>query len=228
MQQPYQLIVFDWDGTLMDSIQRIVSSMQATARQLALPVPTAEAVKAIIGLSLQPAIERLFGRLSAPTYQQFLEYYRDQYVTLDPTPTPVFDGVPELLESLRAQGYLLAVATGKARRGLDRVLAESQLGDFFVATRCADESASKPNPQMLHELMQITGVTAARTLMIGDSDHDLSMAKAAEVDALAVSFGALGLQDVAQYQCHPVLHSWYDFPDFLAQRAQQSVALVSE
>ncbi|RUO73992.1 HAD family hydrolase [Pseudidiomarina sediminum] len=227
MQQPYQLIVFDWDGTLMDSIGRIVSSMQATARQLALPVPATDAVKGIIGLSLAPAIERLFGQLAAPTYAKFLDVYRDQYVTLDTTPTPLFDGVPELLDDLRGQGYLLAVATGKARRGLDRVMTESQLHEVFVATRCADESASKPNPQMLHEIMQATGVTPQQTLMIGDSDHDLAMARAANVDALAVSFGALELTSHSHYQQHPVLHSWHDFPQFLAQRTTERCVVPS-
>ena len=217
MTKPYELLIFDWDGTLMDSIGRIVSSMQATATALQLPVPQAAAVRDIIGLSLEPAIGRLFGKLPAPQYEQFLETYRAQYVELDTTPTPLFAGVREMLNELSAQGYQLAVATGKARRGLDRVLQESELTDLFTITRCADESRSKPDPHMLHEIMTHTGVAQSATLMIGDSMHDLRMAQAAGVDALGVDFGAHSAELLLTCEPRAVLSDWSQLDSFLQQ-----------
>lgn len=222
MIKNYQLIIFDWDGTLMDSIGRIVSSMQATAAALKLPVPQAGAVRDIIGLSLEPAIGQLFGQLSAPQYAQFLAKYRSQYVELDTTPTPLFTGVRTMLDELRAQGYQLAVATGKARRGLDRVLQESGLEDVFRITRCADESRSKPDPQMLHEIMAHTGVEQRSTLMIGDSIHDLRMARAAGVDALGVDFGAHSAELLLTCEPQGILSDWSQLATFLQQDKQRS------
>lgn len=218
MAKDYQLIIFDWDGTLMDSIGRIVSSMQATAATLQLPIPLAEAVRDIIGLSLKPAIGRLFGELSAADYERFLQVYRDQYVDLDTTPTPLYVGVRSMLNELSLRGYQLAVATGKARRGLDRVLLESELQDAFRITRCADESRSKPEPHMLHEIMAYTGVSAAATLMIGDSIHDLKMAQAAGVDALGVDFGAHSAEQLLPYQPQQILSDWSQLFTYLEER----------
>lgn len=206
----------------MDSIGRIVSSMRATAAALQLPVPVAEAVKDIIGLSLEPAIGRLFGKLSSTDYERFLQVYRDQYVELDTTPTPLFPGVREMLADLKQQGYQLAVATGKARRGLDRVLAESELGDLFTITRCADESRSKPDPQMIYDIMAATDVSAGKTLMIGDSIHDLRMAQAAEVDAVGVDFGAHSAAQLMDYQPQHILSDWTHFTDFLQRHKARS------
>ncbi|RUO60363.1 HAD-IIIA family hydrolase [Pseudidiomarina insulisalsae] len=215
----YRLIIFDWDGTLMDSIGRIVSAMRATATTQQLPVPSVQAVRDIIGLSLEPAIERLFGRLTSDQHAAFLAQYRDQYVDLDPTPTPLFPGVETMLHNLREQGYLLAIATGKARRGLDRVLTETALQDVFHFTRCADESISKPHPQMLHELMAAAQCSADETLMIGDSVHDLKMARAAKVDALGVDFGTHEALLLQQHQPLAVLSSWQQLNDYLPLRA---------
>ncbi|WP_241967809.1 HAD-IA family hydrolase [Pseudidiomarina homiensis] len=222
MAKDYQLIIFDWDGTLMDSIGRIVSSMQATAKALQLPVPLAEAVRDIIGLSLEPAIGRLFGNLSTADYERFLQVYRDQYVELDTTPTPLFTGVRSMLTELSQRGYQLAVATGKARRGLDRVLVESELQDFFSVTRCADETRSKPEPHMLHEIMACTGVSAAATLMIGDSIHDLKMAQAAGVDALGVDFGAHSSAQLLPYQPRHILSDWSQLLAYLDEQNVRS------
>lgn len=222
VSKAYDLIIFDWDGTLMDSIGRIVSSMQATAATLRLPVPSAEAVRDIIGLSLEPAIGRLFGQLAAHDYARFLEVYRDQYVELNTTPTPLFGGVREMLGELSQQGYQLAVATGKARRGLDRVLQESDLQDAFVITRCADESRSKPDPQMLHEIMAHTKIPQARTLMVGDSIHDLTMASAAGVDGLGVDFGAHSAERLSACEPQTVLSHWSELSGFLTRQQERS------
>lgn len=186
----YKLIIFDWDGTLMDSVGRIVSSMQHTAHILDLQVPSEQAVRDIIGISLFPAIERLFGRLEGPLLERFMQVYRQQYVHDDPTPSPLFAGAHELLSSLRAQGFQLAVATGKARHGLERVWRETNSGHYFDFSCCADESESKPSPKMLYELTQQAGVSVQQALMVGDSIHDMQMARRANMVAVGVSFGA--------------------------------------
>ena len=183
-----QLVVFDWDGTLMDSTGRIVSAMQTTARNLQLPVPTEIDVKGIIGLSLDECYRRLFPDVN--DHDWITKEYRYQYVEGDQTPTPLFEGAMETLEHLKNQGHLLAVATGKARYGLDRVLSESGLGHLFDVTIASDEARGKPDPDMLHKLLQHTGASPNDALMVGDTTYDLQMARSAGMDSIAVSFGA--------------------------------------
>lgn len=183
----------------MDSVGRIVSSMQVTAQQLQWQIPTVAAVKDIIGISLDQAAARLFGPLTDAQYEQFMTVYRQQYVTDDPTPTPLFDGVRELLQQLHQQGYTLAVATGKARHGLERVWSEVQLQDLFHASRCADETDSKPNPQMLLELLDETGFHVTEAVMVGDSIHDMQMAQSIQMARIGVSFGAHEPQRLQQF-----------------------------
>lgn len=185
----HKLVIFDWDGTLMDSGARIVSAMQTSAHRAGLPVPSAEAVKDIIGISLQPAMQRLFGELPHAQARILLDCYREEYVERDPTPTPMFEGAIELLASLKAQGILLAVATGKARRGLTRVWQETRTGHYFVASRCGDETASKPHPQMLSEILQETQIQAHEAVMVGDTVYDMQMAQQLNMDRIAVSHG---------------------------------------
>ncbi|RUO79418.1 HAD-IA family hydrolase [Pseudidiomarina taiwanensis] len=189
MRLKYALVVFDWDGTLMDSIGRIISSMQACARQLKLPVPSEQAVKDVIGLSLEPAIAGLFGRLTEQQHAAFLQAYKHEYVVANQTPTPLFNETLPLLHELRQAGATLAVATGKARPGLDRVLTEHCLEDYFAVTRCAGETRSKPDPQMLQEIMAHSGMTSAQTVLVGDSVHDLAMAANAGVASIGVTHG---------------------------------------
>lgn len=184
-----RLIVFDWDGTLMDSIGRIVSSMQNTAQHAGLPVPTDVSIRDIIGLSLEPAIERLFGVLNSTQMNGFLARYRDEYVDLNTTPSPLFHDARAVLSRLSDEGYRLAVATGKARRGLRRVWAESDTEHYFDASRCASETKGKPDPQMLYEIMSELETQPEHTIMVGDSVHDMKMAVAAGVEAVGVSFG---------------------------------------
>lgn len=184
-----RLVVFDWDGTLMDSIGRIVSSMQNTAQQTGLPVPTEVSVRDIIGLSLEPAIEKLFGVLNATQMNNFLTQYRDEYVDLNTTPSPLFHDAKAVLSQLSSAGYRLAVATGKARRGLKRVWTESDTEHYFDTSRCASETKGKPDPQMLYEIMSELKTQPEHTVMVGDSVHDMKMAVAAGVQAIGVSFG---------------------------------------
>lgn len=185
----YPLVIFDWDGTLMDSVPRIVASMQTLAAESDLPIPTTEAIHDIIGLSLPIALERLFDAHDVQQQQRLLAIYREIYVVRDTTPTPMFAGATQLLSDLRGAGYTLAVATGKARPGLERAWAQSQTKALFTASRCAQEVASKPHPQMLQEILSETEVSAERALMVGDSIHDMEMARNAQVAAIGVTYG---------------------------------------
>lgn len=187
--QGVELLVFDWDGTLMDSEARIVASMQAAFAELGREPPPAAAVRSVIGLGLEEAIRSLPGTAADEPLDAIIARYRYRYLDADKTPTPLFEGARDLVEGLYAGGRLLAVATGKSRRGLDQALDQSGLRHCFQATRCAEETASKPDPMMLHELMDELGARPAETLMIGDTDYDLQMAKNAGVRALAVGYG---------------------------------------
>ncbi|GAA4492562.1 HAD-IA family hydrolase [Pseudaeromonas paramecii] len=185
----FELVIFDWDGTLMDSVGRIVSSMQSAAIQVGRAVPEADAVRNIVGLSLQEALPRLFGPLDELGYQQLLQAYRQQYVHDDPTPTPLFTGVASTLHQLAERGHLLAVATGKARAGLDRVLAETGFSQLFHASRGADEARSKPDPMMLEQLLAQLNVPLEQAVMVGDSCYDMEMAANLGMARIGVDWG---------------------------------------
>lgn len=189
MAKRFELIVFDWDGTLMDSAAMIVSSVQLAARDLGVEPPSEERARHIIGLGLGDALRHALPALPEDRYTELTDRYRHHYLSRDHELT-LFAGVAELIEELAAAGHMLGVATGKSRKGLDRALAGSGIAHRFHATRCADECHSKPHPQMLEELMDEFGVTPDTTLMVGDTTHDLLMAKNAGVPALAVSYGA--------------------------------------
>lgn len=189
----YELLVFDWDGTLMDSAALIVDSVRRAAGDLGLVPPSEEAARQVIGLGLEEALRQALPALPLSRYGELVERYRHYYLGRDHE-LRLFAGAAELVGWLSRQGYRLAVATGKSRRGLDRALEHSGLSGFFHATRCADECFSKPHPQMLEELMDEFGVAREATLMIGDTTHDLLMARNAGVDALAVAYGAHPLE----------------------------------
>lgn len=185
----YELIVFDWDGTLLDSAGAIVQAIQASCRDLGLAVPDDNRARHVIGLGLVDAMRHAVPDLRVDQYQAMVDRYRFHYLSGDHQLT-LFDGVPQMLERLRAAGHILAIATGKSRVGLDRALDHSGLRSMFQASRCADECHSKPHPQMLEELTAEFGIAATSTVMIGDTSHDLLMASNAGVDALAVTYGA--------------------------------------
>lgn len=191
------LIVFDWDGTLMDSTGRIVSAMQTTARNLKLPIPSDDEVRAIIGLSLGNCYRQLFPEVD--DHDWITEEYRYQYVEGDKTPSPMFEGVEDVLTKLKNDGYYLTVATGKARHGLDRVLNESKLKHFFDTTIASDESNSKPDPAMLHTLMKHFDVKPEETVMVGDTTHDLKMAQNAGTHSVGVTYGAHKVELLKQH-----------------------------
>ncbi len=210
----YELLAFDWDGTLFDSTACIVKSMQAAARELGLAEPSVERARYVIGLGLEPALKTAMPELPRSSYRELADAYRRHYFATAHEVT-LFDGVPELLKALQARGHRLSVATGKSRRGLDEALQQVGLQHLFEATRTADETASKPHPQMLHELMDELGVPAHRTLMVGDTTHDLQLAANAGSAALAVSFGAHGVAELQALQPLAVLHSVAELSDWL-------------
>nr|WP_019342476.1 HAD-IA family hydrolase [Stutzerimonas stutzeri] len=187
----YELLIFDWDGTLVDSIGRIVESILVAAARCDLPRLDEHSIKGIIGLGLPEAIAVLYPDVTdRKLVEAFRRAYADHYLALEAEPSMLYPGVATALQQFREQGHQLAVATGKGRRGLDRVLAGQGWSDFFDVTRCADETASKPDPLMIHEILEHCGVSPERALMIGDSVFDLEMARRAGVDSVAVSYGA--------------------------------------
>ncbi len=194
------IAIFDWDGTLCNSVDHIVSAMQDAAEELAVAPPPAAAVRDIVGLGLPQALSRLFPELGSAARGEIAAAYSRHFASPHRAPTQLFDGAMETLHGLRARGIELAVATGKSRRGLDRVLAALELTDFFDATRCADETSSKPDPLMLHEIMAARGKSAQEVVMIGDSEYDLAMAQRAGVPAVAVTFGVHGGDRLAAYE----------------------------
>lgn len=189
MAKRFDLLVFDWDGTLLDSAGAIVAAIQAACRDLDLPEPSDERARHVIGLGLGEALRHAVPELPEQRYPQMVDRYRHHYLSRDQE-LRLFDGAAELVAGLADAGFALAVATGKSRVGLDRALKASGLGDYFQASRCADECFSKPHPQMLEELMQEFAVAPERTLMIGDTTHDLQMALNAGVASLGVAYGA--------------------------------------
>ena len=189
MTKRYDLIVFDWDGTVMDSTAVIAGSIQAACRDLGLKVPDDEAARHVIGLGLSQALRHAVPDAPESMYEPLVARYRHHFLIQDAA-IPLFEGARETLAELHDAGYWLAVATGKSRAGLDRALDSTGLKEYFHATRTADQTFSKPDPAMLFELLDELAVTAGRALMIGDTTHDVQMAQNAQVDVVAVGHGA--------------------------------------
>ncbi len=183
------LIIFDWDGTLCDSTGNIVAAMRSAAAELDGEQPTEAAVRDVIGLGLPEAMAQLFPRREAAFRERMQLRYREHYLELERNPSALYPGARETLAELRGRGHYLAVATGKGRRGLDRVLNGHGMGDYFDASRCADETRSKPDPLMLHELLTEMDTSSAEAVVVGDSEYDLAMAAAARVAGVGVSYG---------------------------------------
>lgn len=195
MPAQFDLIVFDWDGTLLDSAAAIVHAIQHACDDLGVAPPDDATARSVIGLGLIDALARAVPDLPSSRHQELAGRYRYHYLARDHELT-LFDGVPELLDELRGRGHTLAVATGKSRVGLNRALGHTGLGPMFASTRCADESVSKPAPDMVLELMDELAHVPERTLVIGDTTHDLLMARHAGCEAVAVSYGAHPLHEL--------------------------------
>ncbi|MCV4261405.1 HAD-IA family hydrolase [Pseudomonas capsici] len=218
MRRDYDLLIFDWDGTLADSVGRIVQAMRTAAVQGEMEVRDDQAIKGIIGLGLPEAIRTLYPHITPSDLLEFRQRYADSYMEMDKVPSPLFAGVRESIEAFREEGYRIAVATGKARRGLDRVLKSNDWLDYFDITRAADETASKPDPLMLHEIMAHCGVGPERSLMVGDSSFDLLMARNAGMDSVAVGYGAQSMASLLEFQPRLAIESFSELRTWLSGR----------
>ncbi len=211
----YRLLIFDWDGTLIDSQARIVSSFQGATRELGLRIPSDESVRNIIGLGLPEAILKVMPECDATARELIRQGYSKHYLEVDQTPAALFDGAFDGLGLLKKDGFRLAVATGKSRRGLDRVLAETGLLSHFELTKCADETASKPDPLMLFEILEETGLSLDEVLMIGDTSYDLEMARLAGIDRVAMSYGVHEVDDLHVFEPLQVFDHFNELVDWL-------------
>jgi phosphoglycolate phosphatase len=214
VKRRFDLIAFDWDGTLFDSTALIVRCIQAACRDLGLAVPSDTDAAYVIGLGLQDALRHVVPGLPEPRYPELGQRYRQHYFARQDE-LVLFPGTLEMLQALKDRNHLLAVATGKNRRGLDVALAQAELQHLFDATRTADETAGKPHPLMLQELMAELSVPPERTLMIGDTTHDLQMARNAGTASLGVSYGAHEPAAFAVHTPLQVLHSTRELHDWL-------------
>jgi phosphoglycolate phosphatase len=225
VRRDYELLIFDWDGTLSDSIGRIVEAMRTAADLAGRPVRDDLAIKGIIGLGLPEAIRTLYPDITANDLIDFRQHYADSYMAMDVEPSRLFDGVRESLEAFRAEGYRMAVATGKARRGLDRVLKAHGWMEYFDATRAADETASKPDPLMLNEILQHCGVAPEKALMVGDASFDLLMARNAGMDSVAVGYGAQALDSLLKFEPALAINHFSELRAWLGARTAESSLL---
>ena len=200
MKNRFDLIIFDWDGTLINSIDWITHCLQQAAVQCDCTMPEAQAAKDVIGLSITRAMQTLFPDADVKMQKQLVNHYSRNYLSKQISADDLFPGVIEMLLQLKDKGYQLAVATGKTRAGLTEALQATETEELFCISRCADETASKPDPRMLHEIILHTRTAKERTLMVGDSIHDLQMALNAPISAIAVSCGANSAACLQQYQ----------------------------
>jgi phosphoglycolate phosphatase len=214
----YKLLIFDWDGTLMDSAAHITSCMKAAIADLNLEPRTNTEIQNIIGLGLEEAVLGMYPEADSVFINQLAETFREYFLFKDKTPSPLFDGAREVLANLKEAGYELAIATGKSRRGLDKVLTETGFLEYFPVTRCADETFSKPHPQMLEEVLVDHNYLSADALMIGDSEYDLLMANNANMDALAVSYGVHDLPRLMAQNPLGYVNSLIEIPKWLEAR----------
>ena len=212
----FDLIAFDWDGTLFDSTALIVRCIQEAVRDVGGTVPDAQQASYVIGMALVPALAHAAPDVPAERYKELGQRYRHHYAQ-HMHDISLFDGVLEMLHELKARGVLLSVATGKSRQGLNEALQHVELKGLFDDSRTADETAGKPNPMMLHELMSACGVSPARTLMIGDTTHDLEMAHLAGCRSVCVSYGAHAHDTFERWQPLAVAHSVRELHDWLIQ-----------
>ncbi len=216
----FQLLVFDWDGTLINSIDRIVSSLQHASHEVCGIQLRADHARGVIGLGLREAIQQLHPDLGIADIDAIAASYRQNFLFDSQVPEVLFDGVEALLQQLVGAGYVLAIATGKSRAGLDRAMREHRLGSYFVTTRCADETRSKPHPEMLHSILQELQVQNRQAVMIGDSEHDMRLACNAGVDAIGVSQGVEPADALLAHQPLTCLDKITDLYGFLSHNNQ--------
>ncbi len=215
----FPLLVFDWDGTLVDSIERIVTSLQHASKQTADVHISETQARDVIGLGLIEAITKLHPELDAHLHATELnsiaDAYRQHYLYDNTIPAPLFAGVNNLLDELLEEGYTLAISTGKSRAGLEQSIDEHQVADYFATTRCAGENRSKPHPEMLHEILHELDFPPSQALMIGDSEHDLKMANNANMQCIGVTHGVHDAKTLERFNPLTCLNNITDLSDYL-------------
>ena len=219
LSRKFDLIAFDWDGTLYDSTAVISKSIQLAVADLGFEPPSDEKASYVIGLGLAHALRLAAPEITPEHYPQLSQRYMHHY-DVHANDVSLFDGVLEMLYDLKQQGFLLAIATGKSRKGLDQVLSSLPLQGLFDASRTADQTEGKPSPKMLLELMSELAVDASKTLMIGDTSHDLQMAINANCASLGVSYGAHAIHQFSHCSPLAVLHSAKELHLWLSQNAK--------
>ena len=218
MNRRYKLIVFDWDGTLMDSAAAIAEALQESCRDLGFPVPSDRDARHIIGLGLQEALEYILPGVAVADHPKIVDRYRYHFLKRDGG-TTLFEGAKEMVRSLHEREYLLAIATGKSRRGLDRALGETGLQQLIHASRCADEGFCKPHPGMIQWILDELNVPPEKALMIGDTSHDMEMARAAGVPRIAMAHGAHPREELLPYEPLACLDSCVELHAWLTANA---------
>lgn len=211
----YRVIIFDWDGTLVDSTGRIVDSMQMAADTVGLPKLSNSDIKHIIGLGLPEAIKLLWPDIIDDQLQKMRSLYADNFSNHSHVPTDFYPQARRLFEELNVLGYDLAVATGKTRRGLDEMLDRMDVKDIFTITRCADETISKPDPLMLNEILKELNLTSGQALMVGDTSYDLDMAKSIGMDAIGMTYGAHGHEILQASGAKALCHNLLEFLNWI-------------
>ena len=222
MNSPVKLVIFDWDGTLFDSVGQIVASLQFAAQQFQQPLTDADA-KSIIGLGLPEVAQRLFPTVP-DLHADILQAYSEHYVA-NSVEDAWFEGVSEMLYALKDQGIKLAVATGKSRKGLDRVLKQTNSLELFHATRAASETRSKPDPLMLAEILAETGIHAHEAIMVGDTSYDLEMALNIVMPSVGVSYGVHTSETLAKFNPLSIVNDVSSLHEFLLAKVQWKEAI---
>lgn len=212
----FDLVIFDWDGTLMDSLAQIVRSVKLAAQDLGVPEPTDAAARDIIGLGLPEAMRVLFPQVPEAEREALRQRYSHHFVAGVSGHTQPYVGAEDLLKQLYDADRQLAVATGKSRAGLNRVLAHTGWSSYFHATRCADETASKPNPLMLQELLLELRVPLERAVMIGDTHYDLDMAQRLGMASIGVTYGVHSAERLAEHAPIAICHDMSELAAVLA------------
>lgn len=210
-----KVVIFDWDGTLVDSVDHIADSIHQAATDLGYPAREREAYRDIIGLGMIEALEALYPGLSREEMNAIREGYARYFFAKVTTPQNVFAGMADVLEDLRKSGRVCAVATGKSRRGLKGALETSGLGRHFELTRCADETRSKPDPTMLREIIEHYGIRSSEAVMIGDTRYDLEMAQRIDMPSIGVEWGVHGREVLGQYDPHAIVGTVMDLREVL-------------
>lgn len=223
MALPYSLLIFDWDGTVMDSTAHIVQSALKAIEDCSLPAIQPHAIRQLIGLSRHEVLRRCYPDLSEKQAYELEIRYEHHFFRPGPQTVAPFEGAVDVIRQLHQDGYAMAVATGKSRRGLEADFDAFDLREYFKATCCGDESYSKPDPEMVNEILYSTATEASQALMIGDTEYDLIMGKAANVDCLAVSYGVQCEEELMNLKPQGCISDITQLPDWLKSQRKQSV-----